>query len=99
MKRAGITAAKNNLSALLERVKPGETVVIEVRGVPIATLEPLTGSRERADLGPVERLVHQGILRRARGSVPKEVLALHGAEGLTDEVVLATLSRPARRSG
>ncbi|MGH7336615.1 MAG: type II toxin-antitoxin system Phd/YefM family antitoxin [Myxococcota bacterium] len=70
MRRSGITEAKNNLSALLERVKAGETIVIEERGVPIATLEPLAASRERASLGRLERLEQQGIVRRGRSGLP-----------------------------
>lgn len=72
MIRAGITETKNSLSALLERVKAGETVVIEERGVPIATIEPLASHRKHADLGRIERLEQQGIARRGRGQLPAD---------------------------
>ena len=40
MKKASITQAKNGLSALLQEVERGETVLITSRGRPIATLAP-----------------------------------------------------------
>ena len=98
MKRAGITETKNNLSALLERVKAGETIVIEERGVPIATIEPLAGNRERASLGRLERLEQQGIIRRARGPVPKEILQLPPVKTLNGASASAIIIEE-RRSG
>ncbi len=73
MKKASVTETKNNLSAILQQVREGETYVILDRGKPVARLEPLTregrGSEERcADL---ER---RGLLRRGRGKVRKELL-------------------------
>jgi prevent-host-death family protein len=41
MATASITQAKNGLSALLDRVKAGESVIITDRGVPIARIEPI----------------------------------------------------------
>mgnify|MGYP006319671161 CR=1 FL=1 len=41
MKAATISETKNNLSAVLSRVKAGEAVVITDRGVPVARLEPV----------------------------------------------------------
>lgn len=40
MKTASVSQAKNGLSALLQEVKRGETVLITSRGRPIATLAP-----------------------------------------------------------
>ena len=42
MKKASITEAKNNLSALIDRVKGGSSVLIVDRGRPVARLEPVT---------------------------------------------------------
>jgi antitoxin (DNA-binding transcriptional repressor) of toxin-antitoxin stability system len=38
MKPVSVSYAKNNLSALLRRVREGQTVTITDRGVPVATL-------------------------------------------------------------
>lgn len=66
MKRASITEAKNQLSALLDAVRQGETVLILDRNRPIARLEPVirtTGQEADARIDDLER---RGILRRAR---------------------------------
>lgn len=40
MKSASVTETKNNLSALLEEVRRGETVLITNHGKPVARIEP-----------------------------------------------------------
>ncbi len=45
MQRATATEAKDGLSALLDRVKAGKTILIMDRGVPVARLEPATTFR------------------------------------------------------
>ena len=74
MKRASITDAKNRLSALLDTVREGETVLIEDRGVPIARLESVAATRG-ADKGRLERLERAGLARRPSAPVPKAVVA------------------------
>jgi prevent-host-death family protein len=70
MKTASITEAKNGLSALIDRVKAGESVVITDRGIPVAVLEPAPG---RVDLDErLARLERAGIIRRGTGVVPLE---------------------------
>jgi prevent-host-death family protein len=72
MKKASITEAKNNLSALLDGVKGGSPVLIVDRGRPVARLEPV--SAVRVDDGSrLARLVREGIVRPARASVSKAV--------------------------
>lgn len=64
MERASVSAAKNRLSALLDRVRHGATVVIEDRGTPVARLEPVgPGHDEDGSLG---HLVRAGIVTPAR---------------------------------
>ena len=63
MKRASVTDAKNRLSALLDHVRHGESVIIEDRGVPVAQLNPVAARTAGADQDRVARLVRQGILR------------------------------------
>ena len=87
MKKASITEAKNNLSALIDRVKGGSTILIVDRGHPVARLEPVSGG-PRDDDSRLARLVRDGIVRPARGGVPKALLATKpprlkkGASGL-----------------
>jgi prevent-host-death family protein len=71
MKRATITEAKNGLSALIDRVKAGETILITDRGVPVARLEPAV--RADDDEGRLARLERAGIIRRGRGD-PRWIL-------------------------
>ena len=68
MKRASITEAKNNLSALIDGLKGGSPVLIVDRGRPVARLEPLAGDHEGEQDGRLSRLVRDGLvrLRRAR---------------------------------
>lgn len=63
MKRASVTEAKNRLSALIDHVRQGESVIIEDRGVPVAQLNPVAARATGADQDRVARLVRQGILR------------------------------------
>ena len=57
-----ITEAKNGLSALIDRVKGGQSVLILDRGVPVARLEPITTGADFP--GRLERLERSGVLRR-----------------------------------
>ena len=71
MKKASITEAKNNLSALIDRVKGGTSVLIVDRGRPVARLEPVGGHFAGDEAGRLERLVRAGIVRPARTVLPK----------------------------
>jgi|SRR6185503_14912430 prevent-host-death family protein len=74
MKKASITEAKNNLSALIDSVKGGSPILIVDRGRPVARLESVHELRPDAD-GRLARLVRDGIVRPARGAMPKAVFA------------------------
>lgn len=67
MKRATITEAKNGLSALIDQVKAGESILITDRGVPVARLAPAT-TAATADDGRIERLVRAGLATRGTGN-------------------------------
>ena len=71
MKKASISEAKNNLSALIDRVRAGASVLILDRGRPVARLEPVNGSDDER----VVRLVRDGVVRPARRAVAKAVWA------------------------
>ncbi len=73
MKRASVTEAKNGLSALLDRVRHGETVIIEDRGIPVAQLNPVT-SGTTPDRDRLTRLERHGIIRPAASSSPSKRL-------------------------
>ena len=63
MRRATITEAKNGLSALIDQVKAGESILITDRGVPVARLGPAEGDAE----GRVSRLERAGLITRGTG--------------------------------
>lgn len=62
MRTATITEAKNGLSALIDHVRAGGTVLILDRGVPVARLESAVGA-EVDDDGRTARLLRSGVLR------------------------------------
>lgn len=74
MKRTSITDAKNRLSALIDRVRHGETVIIEDRGVPVAQLAPVAGRAATADGDRLARLERQGVLRPQVTTKPGRLL-------------------------
>jgi len=73
MKRASVTEAKNQLSALIDRVRRGERVVIEDRGVPVARLDSVLDA-PGDDEGRLARLERAGLARRPDAPVPRRVL-------------------------
>lgn len=73
MKRASITEAKNNLSALIDGLKGGSPVLIVDRGRPVARLEAVTGQDEGGQDGRLSQLVRGGLVRPRRGA-PSQAL-------------------------
>lgn len=73
MKRASITEAKNNLSALIDSLKSGSPVLIVDRGRPVARLEPVVSERESEDDGRLSRLLRAGIVRPRRAAPPQAI--------------------------
>ena len=65
MIKTSVTNAKSRLSELLQRVIAGETVLILMRGKPIARIEPIRESDlEADDDARMARLEKAGLLRR-----------------------------------
>jgi len=92
MKRTSITDAKNGLSALIDRVRHGESIIIEDRGVPVARLESVAAPGRRDVAGRAARLLRQGVLRPPLSSAPKRVLTTppptpRGGARLSDAVI------------
>jgi prevent-host-death family protein len=75
MKRASITEAKNNLSALIDGLKGGSPVLIVDRGRPVARLEPVTTGREPEHDGRLSRLIREGIVRPGRAPLSRALFA------------------------
>ena len=73
MKIVGITDAKNRLSALIDSLKGGSTVLIVDRGRPVARLEPVAGSKDEQD-GRIARLIREGVLRSGHARMPRSLL-------------------------
>jgi prevent-host-death family protein len=96
MKTATITEVKNGLSALIDRVKAGESIVVTDRGVPVAVIEPM-GVRVDVD-DRLARLERAGIIKRGTGKPPIELLRTPGPKlGEGHTLVEAVLEE--RRSG
>ena len=49
MKSASVTETKNNLSALLDEVRCGETVLVTHHGKPVARIEPYSAAELTVD--------------------------------------------------
>jgi prevent-host-death family protein len=75
MKKASITEAKNNLSALIDGLKGGSPVLIVDRGRPVARLEPVTTGLEAEHDGRLLRLVRDGIVRPRRTAPPRTLFS------------------------
>jgi prevent-host-death family protein len=71
MKKATITEAKNQLSALIDRVRHGEIIVITDRGRPVARLMSALAEAAEDTEGRLARLERRGGLRLASSSPPK----------------------------
>ncbi|MBI3391821.1 MAG: type II toxin-antitoxin system prevent-host-death family antitoxin [Nitrospirae bacterium] len=64
MKKASITETKNRLSALLDRVRHGESVLIMDRDKPVARLEPVSASGDMAFEEWLREMERAGLVRR-----------------------------------
>ncbi len=96
MTTASISEAKAKLSALLARVKAGETVTITDRGVPVAQLAPLPAASDNWD-ERLQRLARQGLIRLPETTLDVEAfLALPTAR--FEESVLDALLEERRES-
>jgi prevent-host-death family protein len=69
MKIATITEVKNGLSAWLDRVRAGETILIVDRGRPVARLEPAILAGDEPE-GRLSRLQRAGLVRVAPEAGP-----------------------------
>ena len=72
MSTTTITEAKNGLSALIDRVRSGESILILDRGVPVARLEPVAGFPDPT--GRLRRLERAGLVRVGEAPPPLDLL-------------------------
>ena len=70
MKRASVTEAKNNLSALIDGLRGGSPVLIVDRGRPVARLEPVSRDSQGERDGRLSRLLRDGVARPRRTAPP-----------------------------
>ncbi|MBI4638270.1 MAG: type II toxin-antitoxin system prevent-host-death family antitoxin [Candidatus Rokubacteria bacterium] len=75
MRRATVTETKNQLSALLDRVRHGETILIVDRGRPVARLESVLAAPADDPEGRLARLERRGLLRRATAAPPVALIS------------------------
>ncbi len=75
MKIASISIAKNTLSALIDLVRRGETVIITDRNQPVAQLAPLAPGLN-TDAAKVVQLERAGLIKRGRPGPAKGLLKL-----------------------
>lgn len=87
MLTVSVTEAKNKLSALLARVKAGETVVITERGVPVARVEPAVSSSSEDDEARLARLERKGIIKRPKRPLSRELLETRPPAGTGKSIV------------
>jgi antitoxin (DNA-binding transcriptional repressor) of toxin-antitoxin stability system len=73
MKTATLTETKNNLSALIDQVKLGETILLLDRGRPVARIESVLTEGSPVE-GRLARLERQGVLRRGASTAAPEIL-------------------------
>lgn len=76
MKTATITEVKNGLSALIDRVRAGESVLILDRGIPVARLEPAKTTANPD--GRIRRLERSGVLHVGQSALPLALLEQPG---------------------
>jgi prevent-host-death family protein len=98
MKTATLTETKNRLSALIDQVRHGETILILDRGRPVARLASVIAEESPSAEGRVARLERQGILHRAKASRTPELFARERPRAHAGASVLEALLEE-RRSG
>ncbi len=87
---ATITEAKNGLSALIDRVRTGESVLIMDRGTPVARLESAISASPDAD-GRIARLERAGAVQAASKPPQIELLSTNPPSMRASASAVATL--------
>lgn len=98
MKKASITEAKNRLSALIDGLKRGSSVLIVDRGRPVARLEPVTMPGEGEQDGRLSRLIREGIVRPGRASLSRALFEAQPPHPKREASAVAALIAERRES-
>jgi prevent-host-death family protein len=93
---ATITEAKNRLSALIDQVRAGESILIVDRGTPVARLESAVSAPDAE--GRVARLERSGAVRSARKPPAIELVSTKPPGPLNGASAVAALLEE-RRAG
>jgi prevent-host-death family protein len=91
MTSASISETKAKLSALLDRVKAGETVTITDRGVPVAQIVPLNGATEVDWDARLAQLAREGVVRLPQRKLDVEAFLARPLPKFEDSVLDALL--------
>ena len=98
MKSASVSEAKNGLSALLDEVRRGETVLITHRGKPVARLESCRTTELTAQEAEVQ-LVRRGIADPPRAPLDIDRFLAAPVPRLADGVSASRLIAAEREEG
>ena len=90
MRRVSVTDAKNGLSALLDQIQAGETVLVTERGIPIARISPEAASVDA--IGRSSRLARAGLASPGSEPLPDPLrrnpaVAMPAGESVVDLVI------------
>ena len=88
MKTASISQTKNQLSALIDQVRQGETIVITDHDRPVAKLVPAQAENSEEVAGALANLERKGIIRRGNGKAHRLAMPLKARGGATALVAL-----------
>lgn len=97
MKTATLTETKNHLSALIDQVRHGETILILDRGRAVARLASVLSEESNSPEGRIDRLERQGLLHRAQAPKPRDLFARPRPQA-RDGVSILDVLLEARRS-
>ena len=98
MKNASVSEAKNGLSALLDEVRQGETVLITHHGKPVARIESYQ-TRELTAQEAEEDLVRRGVADRPRAPLDVERFLAAPVPRLADGLSASRLIVAEREDG
>lgn len=97
MKTVSITEAKNKLSALIDHVRGGETVLIMDHGRPVARLESAVVIGDSGQ-GRLSRLERAGIVRIATKKLRKDLIQTAPPRARKDADVVRALLEERREA-
>jgi prevent-host-death family protein len=93
MKKVSISEAKNGLSALIDQVKAGKSIVILDRGRPVARLEPVASRGDER----IAQLVREGVVRPPLKPFPHRLIAAAPPAGSGKRTLLDALLEERRQ--